>query len=312
MKTVIGIFFTMLWSSAAIATKIGLNSTTPLLLATSRFIIAGGLLFLYIYFFHQKYPWPKLNEWRSLFLLGLLNTTIYLGATFWALNHVSAGLFNLFVTTNPFLVAILSWILLKRKVLFMEWIGMTVAAFGLLIATWPTITGGEVHVYGLIILGVGMASMAVGSVYFKKVDLKLPSIVINTWQMTIGGIILIPITFILEKDSYFIKLDLNLVGSLSWLVFVISIGTMLLWFYLLKQDTVKANNWLFLTPIFGYVFANVFLDESVTIFDSVATIFVVIGLLLSGNIAIHPVIKLFNRFRSVSYETDTYEKGDRL
>ncbi len=312
MKTVIGIFFTMLWSSAAIATKIGLNSTTPLALATIRFIIAGGLLFLYIYFFHQKYPWPKLTEWRSLFFLGLFNTTIYLGATFWALNDVSAGLFNLFVTTNPFLVAFLSWILLKRKVLLMEWIGMTVAGFGLLIATWPSFSAGEIPVYGLIILGIGMSSMAVGSVYFKKIDLKLPSIVINTWQMTIGGIILIPIAFILEKDSYFMKLDLNLLGSLGWLVFVISIGTMLLWFYLLKQDTVKANNWLFLTPIFGYLFAHVFLGESVTIFDSVATIFVVIGLLLSGNITIYPVKRLLSRFRSVHYKTDTYEKGSKL
>lgn len=292
MKTVLGLFFTLLWSSAAIATKFGLHSTTPLVLATTRFLIAGGLLFLYVYLLNKKYPWPRLQEWNSLIVLGLLNTTFYLGATFWALNYVSAGVFNLFVTTNPFVVAILSYIWLKRKVSLKEWIGMVVAAVGLIISTLSTSLNSEAIVYGLIILGLGMVSMAMGSVYFKKVNLNLPNIVINTWQVSIGGVVLIPITYILEKEKYFLKLDYYLLGSLIWLVFIISIGTMLLWFYLLKQDTVRANNWLFMTPIFGYVLAALFLNESITIFDITATIFVVTGLFLSGNIAINPIKKI--------------------
>ncbi|CAH2713841.1 hypothetical protein BACCIP111895_00995 [Neobacillus rhizosphaerae] len=288
MKTVLGLFFTLLWSSAAIATKFGLNSTTPLVLATTRFLIAGVLLFLYVYLFHKKYPWPKTQEWRPLIILGLLNTTIYLGATFWALKYVSAGLFNLFVTTNPFVVAILSNIWLKRKVSLKEWIGMIVGGMGLVIATCPSFTSNEVKLFGLVILGIGMVSMAIGSVYFNKVNLNLPSIVINTWQVSIGGVVLIPITYILEKDHYFLILDFNLFVSLIWLVFIISIGSMLLWFYLLKQDTVRANNWLFMTPIFGYVLAVILLNESITMFNITATVFVVAGLLISGNIAIRP------------------------
>ncbi|MGE6260054.1 DMT family transporter [Heyndrickxia sporothermodurans] len=286
MKTVLGLFFTLLWSSAAIATKLGLHSTTPLVLATSRFLIAAALLFCYVYLFQKKYPWPKSQEWRPLIVLGLLNTTIYLGATFWALNYVSAGLFNLFVTTNPFVVAILSSIWLKRKVSLKEWIGMIVAALGLVIAIWPSFTSDEVTLYGVVILGIGMVSMAVGSVYFNKVNLKLPSIVINTWQVSIGGVVLIPITYILEKENTFLILDHHLFLSLIWLVFVISIGTMLLWFYLLKQDAVRANNWLFMTPIFGYVLASIFLNEPITLLNITATLFVVSGLLISGNIAI--------------------------
>lgn len=167
MKTAVGLFFTFLWSSAAIATKFGLYSTTPMLLATSRFLIAGILLFLFVYLISKSILGQK-KEWKTLFVLGLLNTTIYLGASFWALNYVSAGLFNLFVTTNPFIVAFLSYIWLKRKVALQEWIGMIVAAVGLLIAIWPSISHSEVKGIGLLILGVGMISMAIGSVYFKK------------------------------------------------------------------------------------------------------------------------------------------------
>ncbi|GAA3406970.1 DMT family transporter [Paenibacillus hodogayensis] len=285
METVLGLFFTLLWSSAAIATKFGLHSATPLALATSRFLLAGGLLLTYAYVFKRTYRWPRANEWGPLVVLGVLNTTLYLGATFWALNYVSAGLFNLFVTTNPFLVACLSYVWLKRRIAAREWLGMGVAAIGLLLATWPSILSGKATIGGFIVLGVGMASMAIGSVYFKKANIGLPSIVINAWQLSIGGIVTIPVAFMLEKETFVFRLDSYLAGSLIWLVFVISIGTMLLWFYLLRRDAVKANNWLFMTPIFGYMLAALFLDEAVTRFDLAATVFVITGLLLSGNIA---------------------------
>ncbi|WP_028559940.1 DMT family transporter [Paenibacillus pinihumi] len=301
METVLGLLFTLLWSSAAIAIKFGLHSTTPLVLATIRFMIAGSLLLIFVYGISRKYPLPKRGDWGPLLVLGLLNTTIYIGATLWALKYVSAGLFNLFVTTNPFLVAFLSYIWLKRRISVQEWAGMAVAAAGLLIATWPSLAGAEGKVSGFIVLGLGMAAMALGSVYFKKVNLQLPGIVINTWQLLIGGIVSIPVAYMLEKDTFFMHVDRYLVGSLIWLIFVISIGTMLLWFYLLKRDAVKANNWLFMTPIFGYLLAAVFLNETITVFDIVATLFVVTGLLLSGNIHIHPLRQFQVRFRDRSF-----------
>ncbi|RXZ78850.1 DMT family transporter [Paenibacillaceae bacterium] len=292
MKTLLGLLFTLLWSSAAIATKFGLYATTPMALATTRFLIAGALLYLFVYLVSNKYRRPTKKEWGPLFVLGLLNTTIYLGATFWALKYVSAGLFNLFVATNPFLVAVLSSIWLKRQVSSKEWIGMIVAALGLLIAAWPSLAGSEAQIVGLVVLGIGMVAMAVGSVYFKKVNLDLPGAVINTWQLIIGGVISLPLTFFLEKETFFLTMDYNFWGSLIWLVFVISIGTMLLWFYLLKEDAVKANNWLFMTPIFGYILAAVLLHEPITRFDFAATIFVVTGLLLSGNLSFIHLKKL--------------------
>ncbi|HHY21385.1 MAG TPA: DMT family transporter [Bacilli bacterium] len=284
MSTLLGIFFTILWSSAAIAIKLGLQSTTPLALATSRFLIAGGLLFLYVYVVKRSYRWPSRTEWRQLFALGLLNTSIYLGASFWALTSVSAGIFNLFVTTNPFIVAFLSYLWLKRKITAREWCGMLIAALGLLIATWPSIAVSETSVIGIVVLAIGMVSMAVGSVYFNKRALQLPGVVVNTWQVMIGGIVLIPFTFLLEHQTFFVEWDRNLLLSMAWLVLVISIGTMILWFYLLKQDAVRANNWLFLTPVFGYILASLFLGEPFTKYDLIATVCVMIGLFISGNI----------------------------
>lgn len=276
------LLFVALWASAAIATKFGLYAAPPLTLATIRFLAAGVILFIFVYVLNKRYAWPGRAEWIPLILLGLFNTTLYLGLTFWALTTVSAGIFNLFVTVNPFIVALLSSIFLQRKIRGREWIGMSISAIGLSIATFPTLKESSATLTGLTALTIGMIAMASGSVYYKKKNLNLPGIVINTWQVLFGGILLFPFTVLLEFNQG-IRLDWYFWGSLIWLVAAVSIGAMLLWFRLLKQDPVKANNWLFVTPIMGYFLAAIFLKEPITLFDGIATVLVIIGLISSGN-----------------------------
>src|SRR5699024_5078999 len=105
---IIGILFTILWASGAVSVKFGLLSAPPLTMGIMRFFLAGGLILIYIYVFKKgKYPWPKKSEWKALVILGLLNTSLYLGLGFSALKSVSSGFFNLAVVINPLLVAVL-------------------------------------------------------------------------------------------------------------------------------------------------------------------------------------------------------------
>ncbi|MBZ5753897.1 MULTISPECIES: EamA family transporter [Metabacillus] len=56
----LGILFTILWTSGAVSVKFGLLSSPPLTMGTIRFILAGSLLMLYIYGFRRgKYPLPQ-------------------------------------------------------------------------------------------------------------------------------------------------------------------------------------------------------------------------------------------------------------
>jgi probable blue pigment (indigoidine) exporter len=131
------------------------------------------------------------------------------------------------------------------------------------------------------ILMIGMVSMAIGSVYFQKAKLQLPSLVINAWQVLFGGIILILPSIFLESGKPLV-FDKNLIMYLVWSVFGVSILAMVLWFYLLKQDAVKANIWLFLTPIVGYFQSSLLLGEETTKYDMIASLFVFTGLYVSG------------------------------
>ncbi|WP_238543373.1 DMT family transporter [Brevibacillus sp. BC25] len=122
--------------------------------------------------------------------------------------------------------------------------------------------------------------MGIGSIYFSKIQIRLPGIVVNTWQIILGSAMAMPLSFLLEPDYYF-HLDFYFGFGLFWQVIVVSIIAMLLWFSLLKEDPVRANNFLFLTPIFGYMLSAIFLGETITNFHYIGALFVVIGTVYS-------------------------------
>lgn len=273
-----GIFFAMLWASAAIAMKIGLNSSSPLTLAVIRFLIAGLLMVTVLQIFSSE-KLPTKSEWVKITIFGLLNITIHLGCLFAAIEFVSAGLMNLFISINPILIILFSVLFLKRKVSKYEIIGFLVCFGGLLIATIPILKESKASLIGIILLIIGMSSYSIGSVYYKKIDLKLSNKSINGWQTLIGGIFLIPVAYLMNTKA--IILDSNFYVSLFWLTIVISVFATLLWLNLLKKDTVKASKWLFLAPVFGYLLSYLILGEEITLYEVIGTLFVIIGLKIS-------------------------------
>ncbi|MDA8193415.1 MAG: DMT family transporter [Thermaerobacter sp.] len=271
--------FAILWSSASIATKFGLRAAAPLTLATFRFFAAGTILLGGIVL--ARHPiWPERQWWKPLAILGFLNTSLYLGASFVALKAVPAGLFNLFVATNPFLVALLSRWWLGRQLRVSWWLGLVVASLGLGVGSWGALTTSHAPIWAVLLVLLGMASMAVGSVYFETLQIPLPGIVVNTWQLILGAIFLLPAAVWMDRGRP-ILWTADWWGSLLWLVGAVSIGAMLLWFHLLRQGAARASLWLFLTPVIGYGLAALLLGEPITWADGLASLLVVGGLVLA-------------------------------
>ncbi len=275
----IGILFAMLWASASAATKIGLLSAQPFVIGNFRFFLAGILLLAYAYIF-QKNRMPKSSEWKQLTIYGILNVSIYLGCFVLAMKHVSAGIGSLSTATNPLFISILSAFWLSRPVKKTEILGLILGITGVGIATYPLLKNSFADVEGLIILAISMLSYSVGTVYYSSQKWELPIVVINGWQVLLGGILLLPIT-VFFTDWSANTYDFRFWGSVFWLVIPVSIGAVQLWLYLLKIDPVKASLWLFLCPIFGFIYASFILHEPITTYTYIGTLLVIVGLYLA-------------------------------
>src|SRR5882757_7818399 len=101
------------------------------------------------YGLQRNNPLPKRSDWKHIIVLALTNSTIYLGLCWLALLQISAGVLNLFIACNPFLVAIFSSLWLGRKVTRQEWLGMVVSFAGLVIATAPSLAQSNASVSGV-------------------------------------------------------------------------------------------------------------------------------------------------------------------
>lgn len=278
-----GLFFAALWASASVATKFGVQSVQPLILANVRFFIAGGGMLLFVYGIQRtKNAWPTSTEWRQLTIFALLNTTIYLAAFVLALKQVSAGIGSLSTATNPLFIALLSALWLRRIPRWNELGGLMLGLAGVGLATYPLLQNSYATIEGLLILLAGMVSVSAATVYYASIEWRLPSLVINGWQVFIGGLLLAPVTLL---TAYFdtaefeaSRFDLRFWASVFWLIVPVSVAALQLWFYLVKQDPLRASLWLFLCPIFGFAYSYLLMGEPITLYTVVGTTLVIGGL----------------------------------
>ncbi|RXK48789.1 DMT family transporter [Aquirufa rosea] len=273
-----GILFSILWSSAAVATKLGIQSVHPFILANFRLIVAGISLLLFSYLFSFKNRLvPNGKEIKQLALFGLLNSTLYLGAFVLAIKYISPGIGSLATATNPLFITLFSALFLQKKPSSKDLISLMLGLTGILIASFPQVhLEGEVG-KGLLILIAGIMTVSLATVYYVQTSWSLNALVINGWQVFLGGIFLLPFTlYFADFDQA--NFDLRFFLSAAWLIFPVSILAIRLWFYMIDKDPIAASMWIFLCPVFGYLFAYFFSAEPISIFTIVGTLMVMLGL----------------------------------
>jgi drug/metabolite transporter (DMT)-like permease len=278
-NTIIGLLFSILWASASVATKFGVQSASPLILANVRFFIAGILLLVFSYGFKKDkaYRFPNRGEFRQLALFGFLNTTLYLGLYVYAMKYTAAGIGSLAVSVNPLIIVLLSAWWLGRKPAATEWLGIILGMSGVAVATYPLLQESFTTVTGISLLLVSMVAVSAASVYYATIQWELPNLLINGWQVTLGGLFLLPVT-VFFGDFGVTRWDGTFWGSVLWLSLAVSVVGLICWFYLLRLDTVRASLWLFLCPLFGFFFAWWLMGEPVTMFTVAGTLLVIGGL----------------------------------
>jgi drug/metabolite transporter (DMT)-like permease len=275
----IGLLFAMLWASASVATKFGILSAPPLILGNLRFFIAGVVLLGYCYLLSRdkQYRLPTAAEWKQLSIFGFLNTTVYLGLYVCAMKYTAAGIGSLATSTNPLLIVLLSSWLMSRRPSVNEILSIVLGMSGIVIATYALLGSKTSTLGGLIVLILSMVAVSFASVYYARIKWTLPNLLINGWQVSLGGLFLLPFTLTFSDFSA-VQWDQRFFYSVLWLSLAVSVIGLICWFYLLKLDTVKASLWLFLCPLFGFFYAWWLMNEPITMYTIVGTLFVITGL----------------------------------
>lgn len=261
----------LIWAYGWIALKEGLRFCDPFDFAAARCI--PGALLLFAVMVRLKKPLVPAAPGRLL-LLGLFQTTGFLGFTSLALVSGTVGKSTVLVYTFPFWTLLLAWPLLGERVRGMQWLAIILAAAGLALVLEPWNFAGSFasRIYA-VLSGI---SWAIAAIIAKKWRNEQPfdPLSVTAWQMLFGGIVLSAIAWMvpsrpIDWNGYFVFLYVY--GT----VFATVLGW-LLWLYILNRLPAGiASLSMMAVPALGVLLSRIHYDEQLGRLE-------IIGMLLIG------------------------------
>jgi len=256
------LFYIFLWASAYVPSKIGVLDSSPLWFLVVRFAAAGGVTFALARHYGAPMP-PCARDWAAVLALGVLSNALYLGLTYEALRHLASGVGAIVASLNPLVLAIVAPAALGERLTPLKIAGLLLG-FGGVVGVMVARTGsGSANPSDVLLAFTGVIASVASTIVFKKYCAGLDLRLTTSLQLLSASVVLLPFAVLFEGAPHVVW-SARLVAAFVYLVFVISVGASLLWFWLLSHgEASRVSAFYFLTPIFGLLIAYLLLGEPV-------------------------------------------------
>jgi drug/metabolite transporter (DMT)-like permease len=273
------IAYVFLWASAFVPSRVLARGAPPLSILSIRFLLAGGLLLAGARLARLSFP-KDVGTWLRLFGVGVGGNALYLGLTYIALRHLSAGMGSIIASTNPLIVALVAPFVLREPLTARKLTGLLLGFGGVVLAMHTRAGTGAARPQDVLLALIGVISFVASNILFKRMTDRPHPVVLNGAQLTCAGLALIPAGLLLEGVPH-IQWTPALIASLAFLVLVLSIGASMLWFWILHHgEASRVSAYFFLTPIFGLLLSALLLNEPLAPIDGLGLATIAAGLWL--------------------------------
>lgn len=281
----VGGLFSLVWSSAFIAGKIGMTATGPLTLLSLRFLLAGALL-VPLYFWlgggRRQAPADR-SALRAALAAGVLTNAVYLGLAYTGMRTVPAGLTAILASTSPLWTAALAALWLREP---FGWRGALGLLAGFTGVVWimggraQAAVGDGVDSLGAALILAGTLALAASTLLNRRaVAGGLDPVRIALIQLPASGLVLLPLAW--WHEGLAIQFNGAFFGSLAYQAAVVSIGTTLMLLWLVRHGgAARAGGFHLLNPLFATLLAMAILGEAVPVTDLLGAVPIVAGLAL--------------------------------
>ncbi len=253
------------WGSTYTAIRVGAAEMPALLLAGTRFLIAGALLLAWCRWRGLQLMWPP----RTMLLLGLIGLLLLGGGNVglvYAEETVPSGLASLVLAVIPLYVALIEMFLPGGEPLPARgWLGMGLGFLGLAALVWPSlrngIAGDRTRLLALGALLAGALSWTIGSLLSRRARLPANSFVAAAWQMLAAGAFNTALGTALGQWPRF-HLNGAAAGSLAYLITCGSLLGYTGFIYLIEHVPVaKVSSYAYVNPVVAVLLGILLLHE---------------------------------------------------
>lgn len=268
------------WGTTWIASKEGVKYMPALQLAAIRQFL-GATLYL-SYFLFKKTTWPKGKQWKTIFILSILNFVLSNGLSTWGVKYISSGLGAIIGALVPLWVVIIS-LFRGEKLLKLAIVGLIVGFGGVCVIFYEHLSDFLIFDFrfGIIISIISTLTWAFATLYTKKKAASFNPYFSLGIQMFISSILLF--AYLGATGS---AVSLSSIPMISWisigyLVLFGSVLTFIAFIYALQHLPAEINSiYAYINPIIAVLLGAYVFGEPLTFSIAIGGIITLFGLYL--------------------------------
>jgi drug/metabolite transporter (DMT)-like permease len=263
----------LIWGYSWPVMKVGMQYTQPFTFAALRAFV-GAILMIAILPLARRPLRPTAVAWTA--LLGLFQTTGFLGFTMWALENGGAGKTSVLVYTMPFWLLLMAWTFLQERLRGAQWaaVGLALAGLVLVLSPW------RLHGIASSLMAVGAGfSWAASCIVMKMMRrrFKVDALSVTSWQMLFGSLPLVLIGVLTATRSPI--WTGSFIAVFVYMVIPASGVAWLLWAYITKSlptGTVGVGS--LIIPVIGVASSWIQLGERPGVAEAIGIPLIVVAL----------------------------------
>jgi drug/metabolite transporter (DMT)-like permease len=266
LKTFAPVIFVLIWSTGFIGAKYIIPFAEPFVFLTIRYFFATTILILIAKAIKEPLRISKAAIKQSM-LVSVFLHVIYIGGVFYAVFiEIPAGVTAVIVSLQPILVSVLAIPILGEKLTYRQILGLVLGFIGVIFLLSPKLFEGNLStgfsVVGLICCVLALLGTTAGYLLQKKGGSDIPFLAGTAVQFATATVIFAIASVIFEPLK--VEITLEFILALSWIVLALSIASIFLLFYLLRNDSASSVSSLYyLVPPLAALQAYYFFDERI-------------------------------------------------
>ncbi|HYB01954.1 MAG TPA: drug/metabolite exporter YedA, partial [Ktedonobacteraceae bacterium] len=245
-----------------------------LLMMGIRFIVAGGILYLFLRL--RGVPNPSRSQWLGSTAVGILLIGGGMGGVATAEQWVPSSVAAVCIATAPLWISLFAGLWGRWPVRF-EWIGLGLGFVGVVLLNLGS--GLWANPFGAIILLISPICWAFGSAWSHHLQIP-PGLMASAAQMLIGGVFVAILGLILGQRIT----SMPSVPSLLALLYLVIFGSLIAlsaYGYVLRNvRPALATSYAYVNPVVAVCLGVMLAGESITVLTIVAMVVILIGVAL--------------------------------
>lgn len=258
----------VVWGSTYLAIHVAVETMPPFLMASARFILAGGILLALLKLRGAR--WPTLAQWRINTVIGTFLLLGGNGLVVWASQLLPSGVIALLIGVGPLFIVLTEWAWpggTRPSAITMAALLLGFGGIAWLAAPWENSASGGLNPLGALAVLGACISWGIGSIYSRHAKHGAEPLLAASLQMIGGGVVLI-VAALVHGD--FGGFEVAQVSARSWwaFAFLVTIGSLVgfsTFAWLMKNTTpARVATYAYVNPVVAVFLGWLILDEHIT------------------------------------------------